>query len=79
MDGDGHRIRYKDIEKEKYESVSVGDHVWLAANSTVLKGGKISARSVIAFRGIVSKNFSDTNVMIGEINRIIKHDVSWEK
>lgn len=54
IDGDGH----KTSTQEKDSSIVIGDHVWLAAETAVLKGSKIPSNSIVAFRSTVTGDFA---------------------
>ena len=77
MDGDGHTMLNGDTAMPKYKPIEIGNHVWLAANSSVLKGSCITNDSVVAYGGIVSKNIDQSNVLIGKQNKILRTNVNW--
>lgn len=54
IDGDGHETSSAGNDR----SIVIGDHVWLAAESAVLKGSKIPSQSIVAFGSTVSGDFS---------------------
>lgn len=55
IDGDGHET--SSVGKDR--SIVIGNHVWLAAESAVLKGSKIPSQSIVAFRSTVSGSFAE--------------------
>ncbi|MGB3071960.1 MAG: acyltransferase [Ottowia sp.] len=60
--------------------VVIGDHVWIAAHSIILKGSQIGSGSVIALRSVVSGKFPEENTVIGGLPaKIIKQGVRWER
>lgn len=76
LDGDGHKI----LPKQKEDNgVSIGDHVWLASDTTILKGSRIGKNSVVGAKGCISKEFFEENLLLGGFNNILKKDISWEK
>ena len=77
MDGDGHTMLNGDTAMPKYKPIEIGNHVWLTANSSVLKGSCIANDSVVAYGGIVSKNIDQSNVLIGKQNKILRTNVNW--
>lgn len=79
LDGDGHAITQNGMLKQSYESILVGEHVWLAANAVILKGSVIPSNTVVAMGGLVSKCFKDENCLIGNQNKILARDISWSK
>lgn len=80
-DGDGHPIYDQDnkiINTNK--PIKIGNQVWIASYSTILKGLTISDNSVVALGSIVTKSFLDPNIIIGGIPAVmVKKNVRWEK
>lgn len=79
IDADGHTIM-ADRKKNDAKEVIIGDHTWICAECTCLKGTNILPGSVVAFGSIVSRKYSHENTLIGgnpahEIKRI----EGWEK
>lgn len=73
MDLDGGRINYA-------ADVSIGDHVWLAAHVSILKGARIGKNSIIGTRSVVSGNFQQGNEAIaGNPARIVRSGVTWDR
>jgi len=78
LDEDWHKIYYEG-RQEKDPSIIIGDHVWIGSNAKILKGVKIANNTVIAANSVVTKSFSEENVLIGGYPaRIIKEGVSWQ-
>ena len=60
------------------KSITVGDRVWLGNNTTVLKGAVISNDSIVATGSIVTKCFSESNVILaGNPAAVVKKGVRW--
>lgn len=74
IDGDGHRI-LPEVE-DRPNRISVGKHVWICANVTILKGTSIQNNVVVSSNAIVSKKLREDNVIIGGVNQIIKRDIN---
>ena len=56
----------------------IGDHVWIGAGATLLKKTKIGNNCVVATRAVVTKDFSENNVMLARNPAQIKRkDVYW--
>lgn len=79
IDGDGHTIIRENNDIPKYDDITIGDHVWLAAKSSVLKGSTVRKDSVVAYGAIVSKNMEQQNIIIGGQNRIIRTNIDWRR
>ena len=78
LDDDFHQL-FWDGKKEKENKIEIGDHVWIGSGVKILKGVKIGNNNVIAAGTIVTKSFTDQNVLIaGNPARIVKTGVSWK-
>ena len=79
---DGHTI-YDNSTKEilnKAQNVMIDNHVWIAANATILKGVEAPANSIIANGAIVSRKFTKENCIIaGNPAQIVKENVNWTR
>jgi acetyltransferase-like isoleucine patch superfamily enzyme len=63
FDADQHDL---DMDRpEAAEPVSIGDHVWIAADSTVLRGVAIGAHSVIGTRSLVTRDIPAHTLAFG--------------
>lgn len=70
--GTGRRVnRSKDIR--------IGEHIWLAVNSTVLGGAEIGNGSVVGFGSIVTKSLPNNCVAAGNPARVVKRNTAWER
>ena len=60
--------------------ISIGDHVWIAAHSIILKNSNIKNGCVVALRSVVSGSFPDENCVIAGLPaKIIKNNIYWER
>lgn len=74
-DTDFHPIHFQDRVAgvpAKTEAVVIGEHVWLAANVTVLKGVHIGARSVIAAGSVVVSDIPEDCLAGGIPAKVIR-------
>jgi len=64
----------RDCDYHTNSAVSLGDNIWLGANSIVLPGVSLSGQNVIVAAGsVVTKSFDESNVVLaGSPARIIK-------
>ena len=75
-DSDWHQIG--DLPSQA--NINIGDHVWIANNSTVLKGAVIGENSIIASQSKVSqKTFPPNSLLAGTPAKIVKSDISWSR
>ncbi|MDR1941131.1 MAG: acyltransferase [Endomicrobium sp.] len=62
------------------KSVHIGRNVLVGAGTVILKGGGISDNSIMGANSVVTKYFSQNNIMIaGNPARIIKTGVDWQR
>lgn len=86
IDGDGHSIYPKtpldDVEPapiNESRPITIGNNVWLAANTSILKGAVIANDSILATGSILTHRIDETHVVIaGNPARIVKRGVSWK-
>lgn len=62
------------------EDVVIGDHVWIGANATILKGVTIADGSIIGNRAVVTKSCVERNCVIAGVPaKIVKRNVTWDR
>ncbi len=63
------------------EDISIGDHVWIAADVIILKGVQIEDNSVVAIKSVVTKKFTEEKGVLigGNPARIIRQGINWER
>lgn len=58
--------------------IVIADHVWVGANAVLLKGTQIATNSIVGHSAVVTKHFTDSNVIIaGNPAKIVKHNINW--
>lgn len=79
MDSDWHKIIDNDTGTivNSDETVVIGNHVWIGANSLILKGTSISDDTVIAAGSVVSGKIKDGNSVYVD-RRAIKRNINWK-
>ncbi len=80
-DTDGHNIFVNGELKERTKPVSVGNHVWITADVTILKGSNIADGSVVACNSLVCgiKNDEKNSLIGGSPARVLKQNVTWDE
>jgi len=76
IDTDFHSIDYhhrNDAEFVNSKPIVVGDDVWIAGQSAVLKGVTIGNKSVIGFRAVVTKDVPEKVVVAGNPAVVVKN------
>ena len=80
--GDSHSI-IDSITNERInyaKDINIGNHVWIASHVSILKGVNISDNSVVATRAVVTKSFTENNILIGGMPaKKIKENIDWER
>lgn len=79
---DGHTIF--DINSgeviNRAKPITIGNHVWIGANSIILKGASIPNNSILGTGSVISKPFKDEFVAIAGIPAdIIKRNIGWHR
>lgn len=59
--------------KVQSKPITVGNNVWLAGQTVVLKGTTIGDNSVVGFRAVVTQNVPENVVVAGNPARIVRH------
>ena len=60
------------------QPISIGNHVWIGINVTILKGVKIGDGAIIAAGAVVTRDVPERCLAAGVPARVIKNNVSWE-
>ena len=61
------------------KSISIGNHVWIASHVSILKGANLPSNSIVATRALVTKPFSQENVLIGgSPATVLKQNINWK-
>jgi acetyltransferase-like isoleucine patch superfamily enzyme len=81
MDTDEHRIYDQDKNIiNPNEAIYIGNDVWIAARSMLLKGSGIPNGCIVGANSLVTKKFSiEKAIIAGNPAKIIKHDVTWQR
>lgn len=59
--------------------VTIGNHVWIAPNTLILKGVTIGDGSIIGSNSVVTKNIPDNCLAVGQPARIVKENIKWTR
>lgn len=82
-DFDGHRLYSADMDDERKsaeisEPIEIGDHVWIGAKATILKGVHIGNGAVIAAGAVVTNDVPANCLCAGVPAKVIKENIEWE-
>lgn len=79
LDSDNHKV----IHQNKPEScmhgpIQIGNHVWVAAFSHILKNSTIPDGSIVAYHSVVTKRFEGEKLLLGGCPaKVIEEQVEW--
>ena len=59
--------------------VVIGDHVWVAAYASILKGSIVGSGSVVGFRSVVTKSVPENSVVGGTPAKVVQEDIYWKR
>ena len=77
-DSDNHILDKNNSEYIMSKPVSIGDHVLIGLNSTILKGVNIANGAVVAAGAVVTKDVLPNTLVGGVPARVIKENINWE-
>lgn len=79
MDSDAHHIIGTNGDQmENTSPIKIGNHVWIAANCTILKGVVISDNCVVGAGSLVTKGiFPENQIIAGRPAKSIKKIKDW--
>lgn len=77
--GDSHSILDMDGNRTNpSQDVTIGDHVWLATDVTVLKGTHIADNCIVAANSTLGKHYEEPNCIIGGMPaKVLKQNINW--
>lgn len=81
LDSDNHKL----IHKNRAEScdrgeIKIGNRVWVAAFSHILKNSAIPDGSVVAYNSLVTKRFDGEKLLLaGSPARVVEEQIEWEQ
>lgn len=80
MDSDAHNVFNTDVERlPNIAPIKIGNHVWIAANTTILKGTIIGNDCVVAGNSLLNKSYELNNYIIAGIPaKAIKPIGGWQ-
>lgn len=60
------------------KSVVIGDHVWVGAGVSILKGARVGANSIVGAKSVVTTRTPEEGVILAGIPaKVVKRGVSW--
>lgn len=78
---DGHAIF--DVRSGKRvnpaKDITVGNHVWIGAQATLLAGARIGDGSVIGFGALVNRKIPNNVIAVGSPAKVVRKNIAWER
>lgn len=59
--------------------VFIGNHVWIAPHSTIMKGATIRENVIIGSNSMVNKDIPAGSLAVGMPARVVKQNVQWTR
>lgn len=81
LDSDNHRLIHKNgAEHSDRGEIKIGNNVWVAAFSHILKNSSVPDGSVVAYRSLVTRRFDGEKLLLaGSPARVIEEQIEWER
>ena len=57
--------------------ISIGNHVWIGAGATILKGVTIGDNAIIGAGSVVTKDVPPNTIVAGNPAHIIRQRIEW--
>lgn len=76
----GHPVFKEGVEQQMEAPIVIGNHVWIASDTTIAKGTQIADGCIVAQKSLVNGRFEAANSLIAGVPaRIIAYNYNWEK
>lgn len=81
LDSDNHKVTHSDRpEIQNHGPITIGNHVWVASCSHLLKNSSVPDGSVVAYRSLVTKRFEGERLLLGgSPAKIQEEGIDWER
>ena len=60
------------------KSITLGNHVWIGQNATILKGAEIGDDSIVAMGAVVTKGCPPNCIVAGNPAKVVKTGITWD-
>lgn len=61
------------------KDVVIGDHVWIAPNSVVMKGAVIGNGSIVGSHSMINKVIPANCLVVGMPGKVVKEGIKWTR
>ena len=81
LDADNHKVIHKNKGKTcDRGAIKIGNHVWVASYSHILKNSAIPDGSVVAYHSLVTKQFDGEKLLLGGCPaKVIEEEIEWKQ
>lgn len=81
LDSDNHKVIHKNQGTIRDRgAIKIGDHVWVASFSHILKNSAIPDGSVVAYHSLVTKPFEGEKLLLGgNPAKVLEEEIEWEQ
>ena len=77
---DSHPIYNEDgVRINGPQSVNIGNHVWIAPGTKIMKGAKIMDGAIIGSNTFVTKEIPENSLAVGSPAKVVKTNVHWTR
>ncbi len=59
--------------------VTIGDHVWIAPDTKIMKGAEIGDGCIIGSNSMVNSKIPANTIAVGTPAKVIRHDIKWTR
>lgn len=77
IDFDGHDLVIDDELRRQAAPIQIGNHVWIGAHASILKGVSIGDGAIIAADATVTHDVPAGTLVAGNPARVVHEDVDW--
>lgn len=61
------------------KNVEIGNHVWIAPSSVIMKGAIVADGSIVGSHSMVNKSVPPNSLVVGMPARVVKEGISWSR
>lgn len=61
------------------KNVIIGDHVWIAPSTTIMKGANIGSNTIVGSHTLVTKSIPSNVLAVGMPAKVVKEGVTWSR
>lgn len=82
LDSDNHKVIHKNNKQKVCNkgTIEIGNHVWVASFSHILKNSAIPDGSIVAYRSLVTKQFEGERLLLGgSPAKVLEEEIEWEQ